>query len=141
MGKTIKENHKEVMTKIELVERKTEITLELAKNNEIEINNRSKDYNEFKKECYPNHLNNPTERIKKIWNTAPDQNKNVEVDRINKLEIQLQDKNKIEDLRNRSMRNTLIFINLSEENNETWEETCRVLTKFIHSKLDLPYDK
>ena len=47
MRKTIKENHHEVMTKIEQVERKTEIALELAKKNEIEINNISKDYNEF----------------------------------------------------------------------------------------------
>ena len=39
------------------------------------------------------------------------------------------------------MRNTLIFKNLPEENNETLEDTYRVLTKFIHSKLDLPYDK
>ena len=38
------------------------------------------------------------------------------------------------------MINTLIFKNLPEEN-ETWEDTCRVLTKFIHSKLDLPYGK
>ena len=47
----------------------------------------------------------------------------------------------MEDLRNRSMRNTLIFKNLPEENNEAWEDTFRVLTKFIHSKLDLPHDK
>ena len=48
MRKTIKkkENHQEVMTKIEQVERKTEAPLELAKNNEIIIN-KSKDYNEF----------------------------------------------------------------------------------------------
>ena len=39
------------------------------------------------------------------------------------------------------MRNTLIFKNLPEENNETWEDTCRVLTKFIHSRLDLPCGK
>ena len=142
MRKTIKENHKEVMTKIEQVERKTEIALELAKKNEIEINNISKDYNEFKKECNPKHLNNLTERIKKLETQLQDQNKNDEVDQINKLERQLQDKNdEIEDLRNRSLRNTLIFKNLPEENNETWEDTCRVLTKFIHSKLDLPYDK
>ena len=57
MRKTIKENQQEVMTKIEQVERKTEITLELAKNNEIEINNIIKDYIEFKKECNPNYLN------------------------------------------------------------------------------------
>ena len=43
MRKTIKENHQEVMTKIEQVERKTEIALELSKKNEIEINNISKD--------------------------------------------------------------------------------------------------
>ena len=53
MRKTIKENHQEVMTKIEQVERKTEIALELAKKNEKEINNISKDFNEFKKECNP----------------------------------------------------------------------------------------
>ena len=87
-------------------------------------------------------MNNLTERIKKLETQLQDQNKNDEVDRINKLETQLQDKNdEIEDLRNRSLRNTLIFKNLPEENNETWEDTCRVLTKFIHSKLDLPYDK
>ena len=34
------------MTKIEQVERKTEVALELAKKNEIRIN-KSKDYNEF----------------------------------------------------------------------------------------------
>ena len=130
------------MTKIEQVERKTEIALKLAKKNEIQINNISKDCNEFKKECNPNHLNNPTERIKKLETQLQDQNKNDEVDQINKLETQLQDKNdEIEDLRNRSMRSTLIFKNLLKENNDTWEDTCTVLTKFIHSKLDLPYDK
>ena len=87
-------------------------------------------------------MNNLTERIKKLETQLQDQNKNNEVDRINKLETQLQDENdEIEDLRNRSLRNTLIFKNLPEENNETWEDTCRVLTKFIHSKFDLPYDK
>ena len=53
MRKTIKENHQEVMKKIEQGERKTEIALELAKKNEKEINNISKDFNEFKKECNP----------------------------------------------------------------------------------------
>ena len=70
MGKTIKENHQEVMTKIEQVERKTEIALELAKKNETEINNISKDYNEFKKECNPNHLNNLSERIKNLKHSS-----------------------------------------------------------------------
>ena len=65
MRKTIKENHQEVTTKIEQVEKKTEIALKLVKKNEIEINNISKDYNEFKRECNPNYLNNLTERMKK----------------------------------------------------------------------------
>ena len=47
MRKTIKGNHQEVMTKIKQVGRKTEIALQLAKKNEIEINNIRKDYNEF----------------------------------------------------------------------------------------------
>ena len=59
-----------MMTKIEQVERKTEIALELAKNNEIEINNITKDYNEFKKECNPKHLNNLTERIKNLKHSS-----------------------------------------------------------------------
>ena len=54
MRKTIKDNHQEVMTKIEQVEKKKETALELAKNNEIEIHNINKDYNEFKKNVIPN---------------------------------------------------------------------------------------
>ena len=124
MRKTVTKNHQEVMTKIKQVERKAEIALELAKKNEIETNNVSKDYNEFKKECNPNNLNNLTERIKKLETQLQDLNKNNEVDRIKKLETQLQDKNdEIEDLRNRSMRNNLICKNLPEENNETYGRT------------------
>ena len=116
MRKIIKENHKEVMTKIEQVERKTEIALELAKKNEIEINNISKDYNEFKNECNPKHLNKLTEQIKKLETQLQDQNKNDEVDRINKLETQLQNKtDEIEDLRNRSVRNHSCSNHLNSE--------------------------
>ena len=85
-------NNQTLITKIEQVERKTEIVLELAKKNEIEINNKSKDYNEFKKECNPNHLSNLTEQIKKLEAQFQDQNKNNPVDQINKLETQLQHK-------------------------------------------------
>ena len=69
-------------------EKKREIALELAKKNEIEINNISKNYNEFKKECDPNHLNNLPEHIKKLETQLQDQNKSNKVDRINKLETQ-----------------------------------------------------
>ena len=37
----------------------------------------------------------------------------------------------LEDLRNRSMRSTLIFKNIKEERKETWEDTARILTNFI----------
>ena len=70
MRKTIKENHQEVMTNIEQVERKTEIALKLAKKNEIEINSISKDYNEFKKECNSKQLNNLTEQIKNMKHSS-----------------------------------------------------------------------
>ena len=70
MRKTIKENHQEMMTKIEQVERKTKWALELVKKNEVEIKNISKDYTEFKKECNPNHLNNLTEWIKNLKHSS-----------------------------------------------------------------------
>ena len=123
MKTTIKQNHQEVIFKIENVEKKTEEALILAKQNKTEINNINKDYNEFKKHCNPDLINNLT-------------------DHINKLEAQVRGTiMEIEDLRNRSMRNTLIFRNLPEENNETWEDTCGLLGSYIYSKLNLPYDQ
>ena len=63
-------------------------------------------------------------------------------DHINKLEAQVRDTlMEIDDLRNRSMRNTLIFRNVPEENNETWEDTCGLLGSYIYSKLNLPYNQ
>ena len=46
---------------------------------------------------------------------------------------------KLEDLRNRSMRSTLIFKNIREENESTWDESARVLGKFISTELDMNY--
>ena len=94
-----------------------------TKQNETDINNINKDYNEFKKHCNPDLINNLT-------------------DHINKLEAQVTGTlMEIDDLRNRSMRNTLIFRNLPEENNETWEDTCGLLGSYIYSKLNLPYNQ
>ena len=45
----------------------------------------------------------------------------------------------LEDLRNRSMRSTLIFKNIKEERKETWEDTARILTNFIVEDLKLSY--
>ena len=47
----------------------------------------------------------------------------------------------LEDLRNRSMRSTFVFKNISEEPNETWEYTYHILSNFTTAKLDLSYTK
>ena len=43
----------------------------------------------------------------------------------------------LEDLRNRTMRSTLIFKNIPGIQNESWEDTSWLLADFIN--LDLPY--
>ena len=40
----------------------------------------------------------------------------------------------LEDLRNQSMRPTLISKNIKEENESTWEDRARVLGKFISTQ-------
>ena len=45
----------------------------------------------------------------------------------------------LEDLRNRSMRSTLIFKNIKEEIESTWEDSARVLGKLISTELDINY--
>ena len=47
----------------------------------------------------------------------------------------------LEDLRNRSMRSTLVFKNIRERRNETWGDNCHILSNFITTKLDLSYTK
>ena len=59
---------------------------------------------------------------------------------IKKLEPQLRGAlMELEDLRNRSMRSTLIFKNVKEENNERWDDTARILCNYIVDQLDLNY--
>ena len=41
----------------------------------------------------------------------------------------------LKDLRNQSMRSTLIFNTIKEENESTWEDSARVLGKFISTDL------
>ena len=37
------------------------------------------------------------------------------------------------------MRSTLIFKNIKDENKSTWEESARILRKFISTELDMKY--
>ena len=63
-------------------------------------------------------------------------------DQIKRVEAQLKAAMiELEDLRDRSMRSTLVFKNIRKERNETWEDTCCTLSNFITSKLDLSYTK
>ena len=63
-------------------------------------------------------------------------------DQIKRVEAQLKAAMiELEDLRNRSMRSTLVFKNIREERNETWEDTCHILSNFFTTKLDLSYTK
>ena len=63
-------------------------------------------------------------------------------DQIKRVEAQLKGAMiELKDLRNRSMRSTLVFKNIREEWNETWEDICHILSNFITTKLDLSYTK
>ena len=59
---------------------------------------------------------------------------------IKKLEAQVKGTLiELEDLKNQSMRSTLVFKNIREEYYETWEDTCKTLSHFIISELNTPY--
>ena len=45
----------------------------------------------------------------------------------------------LEDLRNRSMRSILIFKNIDQKPNESWEDTSNILAEFLISEVNLPY--
>ena len=45
----------------------------------------------------------------------------------------------LKDIRNRTMRSTIIFKNIPGIQNESWEDIFRFLADFITCELDLPY--
>ena len=119
-------NHKELMNKIETVKRKTDEALELAKKNEAEIN----------------EISNHQVQIKKGLTSELNLTLKNEIDKLNISRLEAQVKGtliELEDLRNRSMRSTLAFKNIKKEHNETWEDTCKTLSRFIISELNMPY--
>ena len=61
---------------------------------------------------------NVKEELKEEWN-------------FKKLETQLKGiMTELEDLRNRSMRSTLIFKKIDQKPNKTWEDTSKILAEF-----------
>ena len=65
-----------------------------------------------------------------------------EIDKLNNKKLEAQVKGtliELEDLRNRSMHSTIVFKNIREEHYETWKDTCKTLSHFILSELNMPY--
>ena len=64
----------------------------------------------------------------------------IEKLKIKKLEAQVYlSLIELEDLRDRSMCSTLVFKNIRAEHYETWQGTCKTLSHFIISELNMPY--
>ena len=94
--------------------------------NEQEISDIKNNHDQLKNQI-DTKINNAEDEIKQELN-------------IKKLETQLRGAlMELEDLRNRSMRSTLIFKNVKEENNERWDDTARILCNYIVDQLDLNY--
>ena len=106
-------DHQEVMNKTEVVDKKTKEALHIAIKNQTKIIKIKENNTKMKEE---------------IHSQTADQIKKVEA-QLKAVMVEL------EDLRNRSMRSTLVFKNIREEGNEKWEDTCHILSTFITTKL------
>ena len=94
------------MNKIETVEKKTDEAIQLAKKNEAEIN----------------EISNRQVQIKNELASELNLTLKNEIDKLNIKKLEAQVKGtliELEDLRNRSMRPTLVFKNIREEHYET----------------------
>ena len=96
----IMSNHQEVMNKIEIVDKKTKEVLKIATKNQTEIIKIKEDNTKMKEEIIKDQ--------KEIHSQTADQIKRVEA-QLKGAMIELKD------LRNRSMRSTLVFKNIREE--------------------------
>ena len=106
--------------------KKTDKALQLAKKNKAEINK----------------INNNKVQIKNELASELNLTQKNEIYKLNIKKLEAQVKATLidlEDLRNRSMRSALVFKNITEEHYETWEDTCKTLSHFIISELNIPY--
>ena len=100
----IMSNQQEVVNKIDIVDKKTKEAQQVATKSQTEIIKIKEDNTKMKEEI--------TKDQKEIDSQTADQIKKVEA-QLKAVMIEL------EDLRNRSMRSTLVFKNIREERNET----------------------
>ena len=119
-------NHKELMNKTDTIERKTDEALQPAKKNEAEINK----------------ISNPQVETKKELTLELNLTLKNEIQKLNIKKLEAQVKRTLidlEDVRNQSMHSPLVIKNITEENHETWEDTCKTLSHFIISEINMPY--
>ena len=119
-------DHQEVMNKIEVVDKKTKEALHIAIKNQTKIIKIKENNTKMKEEI--------TKDQKEIHSQTADQIKKVEA-QLKAVMVEL------EDLRNRSMRSTLVFKNIREEGNEKWERNGKIPVTYYQLLLPQSYNK
>ena len=119
-------DHQEVMNKIEVVDKKTKEALHIAIKNQTKIIKIKENNTKMKEEI--------TKDQKEIHSQTADQIKKVEA-QLKAVMVEL------EDLRNRSMRSTLVFKNIREEGNEKWQRNGKILVTYYQLLLPQSYNK
>ena len=123
----ITKNHEELMARVCNLETQLKEALDLAKKDEIIIN-------EVLEKQQETSGGLKSDMSKKI---ATQVNEDLH---INKIETQSRGVHlELEDLRNRSMRSNLIFKGIPEESKETWDDASQLLACFITENLNLLY--
>ena len=122
----ITKNHNELMERVTRVEELTKKDLDIAIKNEVDIRKIELKQQLLKDEITKELAFNVKEELKEEFN-------------FKKLETQLNGAMIEPEIRNHSIRSTLIFKNIDQKPNETWEDTSKILAEFLTSEDNLPY--
>ena len=123
----VTKNHDELMERVTRVEESTKKALEIAVKNGADIRKIELEQQSLKDEITEELAFHVKEELKEKFNFKI-------------FETQLKGAMiELEDLRNRSMRSTLIFKNIDQKANESWEDTSNILAEFLISEVNLPY--
>ena len=128
----ISNNHSELLVKVDAADKNAKKALQLAKNNEAIIDELRQENQTLKEKIKADIIEGADNSVKKYMANKDSVIPQIE-GQIKGVFIEL------EDLRNQSMRSTLIFKNIKEENESIWEDSTRVLGKFISPDLDMNY--
>ena len=128
----ISNNHSELLVKVDAADKNAKKALQLAKNNEAIIDELRQENQTLKEKIKADIIEGADNSVKKYMANKDSVIPQIE-GQIKGVFIEL------EDLRNQSMRSTLILKNIKEENESIWEDSTRVLGKFISPDLDMNY--